>query len=349
MRKLIYLLLIFSFEVNAQVSINKEYSSTAVNFLNLITDAQSYSLGGGVSTTPSTSNVCQNISKSTFLNKTFSFSFSYHPWMRNIISDMNLTHLSSIYKIDNYSAIFLSYSHLNLGKIDKYSTSKTFIGRNIGYEALLNISYARKVAKNLSLGVSVKYISSNIDPEIKSSALASDISSFYTNSILKGKINLGFVISNIGGKMKYSNEKYFLPMTSKLALSYEYSFDSVNILGINTELSKLMISSSDRSLSNINSNRTLIGIQKDDTVLESFIKSINEKTLSSFSISSEYIYKESFFGRCGLKFYNNSDKMILLGVGIEKYGFLIDLAYSFHVDNKLQLNDNIFVTFSFNI
>lgn len=349
MRKLIYLLFFLSFQVSAQVSINKEYSSTAVNFLNIIQDAQSFSLGGGVATSPAISNICQNISKSVFLDKKIAFSFSYHPWMRNIIEDMNFTHLFSVYKIDKYSSLLLSYTHLNLGEFDKFSNSKGFVGSNIGYESFLNLSYARKIAYSTSLGISFKYISSNIDSDIKTSGLAVDLSCYNTNTIFNGKLNIGFVISNIGGKMKFSNDKYFLPMTSKIALTYEYLIGSNHKLSLNSQLSKLMVANENKYFSNSNSENLLVGIQKDETVLESFMKSINEKTLTSISVSSEYIYKSTFSGRCGLKYYNTTDKMILFGIGLEKYRLIIDLAYSFYINSEMQLNDNVFLTFSFNI
>lgn len=350
MKKILIVLFFFSYGLKAQISINKEYSSTALSFFNVIEDAQSYSLGGGVSIEPRDNNICQNISKSVFMDKKLSFSFSYRAWMRNFIKDMNFTHLSSAYLIDDYSAFVFSYTHLNLGKIDKYSNTKAYLGNIEAYESLLNISYSRKISKSSSLGLSVKYISSNIDPIIKKSALAADISFYYTSRLFNGKLSGGFLLSNIGGKVNYEGDKYFLPLTSKFAISYKYILDDNNVLNISSEVSKLMISNEDKYYSDDGvRNNMIVGIQKDETVLESFLKSMNENTLSSFSLGVEYIYASTIFGRCGIKTYNNEDKLILLGLGIEKYSVNIDLAYSFYINQRSQLNDNLFVTLSFNI
>ena len=68
--------------------------STAVSFLTIAPDTRAGGLGdAGVATTPDGNSQHWNPSKYVFIENDFGVSISYTPWLRALVSDMNLAYL----------------------------------------------------------------------------------------------------------------------------------------------------------------------------------------------------------------------------------------------------------------
>jgi hypothetical protein len=109
------------------------------------------------------------------------------------------------------------------------------------------VGYSRKLSENLSLGLSGKFINSNIINGAANTqgvafrpgrAFAVDFGIFYTKAISgnnetgeESRFNLGAVITNLGSKISYTNDRRdFIPTNLGIGAAYTYSIDEFNKL-----------------------------------------------------------------------------------------------------------------------
>lgn len=79
-------------------------------------------------------------------------------------------------------------------------------------EVAYTFSYARQISEQFGLGLSVKYIHSNLfNSDIDASSIAFDIGTLYDIEVLRTR--LGISVTNLGRDLKYLNEQYSLPTT----------------------------------------------------------------------------------------------------------------------------------------
>src|SRR3982751_2780812 len=79
---------------------------TAVPFLTISPDSRSGAMGdAGVAISPDANANFWNPAKLTFNENNDEFYVSYSPWMRNFVSDMNLSYLSFAHRVDSRNSI----------------------------------------------------------------------------------------------------------------------------------------------------------------------------------------------------------------------------------------------------
>lgn len=79
-------------------------------------------------------------------------------------------------------------------------------------EYAFSFSYARHLSEQFALGLSVRYISSNLyNGDIGASAIAFDFGTLYDITVLRTR--LGITITNLGQDVKYLYEQYSIPTT----------------------------------------------------------------------------------------------------------------------------------------
>ncbi len=235
--------------------------STAVSFLTIAPDTRAGALGdAGVATTPDGNSQHWNPSKYVFIENDFGVSMSYTPWLRALVSDMNLAYLSGYYKFNAQNAIGASLLYFDLGRMTFKDIYNTTIMDFRPREFSLDLSYARLLAKNFSGSVAMRFIYSNltggqdIGNGVSSKAgtsVAADVSFYYKNDDimtgnLKSSVMWGLNISNIGSKISYtSNEKRdFIPTNFRTGVGYMLSFDEHNDLLFTVDFNKLLVPSS---------------------------------------------------------------------------------------------------------
>lgn len=103
--------------------------------------------------------------------------------------------------------------------IDKEGTFKA-------QDTAIALSYGKAIGEKLSIGLSVKSLSSKIDTE-KASGIAVDVGSIIKTG-LQG-LNVGVAVTNIGGKYKFMDEGDPLPMTIKVGAGYKILHDALTL------------------------------------------------------------------------------------------------------------------------
>lgn len=233
--------------------------TTAVPFLMIAPDARSGAMGEvGAATDPDGASIHWNPSKMAFIDNKMGFSLSYTPWLRALVPDINLAYLSGYGKIGKKGMQTLSGSlrYFSLGNITFTDNNGNTIGNFNPNEFAIDLSYARKLSKEFSGGISLRYIYSNLTGGINvggantrpGMAGAADISFTYKTERVKiaGKktqITAGLNISNIGSKMRYTQtaQEDFLPINFRFGVGFKYWIDDRNTIGVFYDINKLMV------------------------------------------------------------------------------------------------------------
>ena len=333
--------------------------TTAVPFLNFTPDARSAGMGDvGAATKPGVNAAFHNPGKLVYNKDQFGASVSYAPWLSKIINDMGVSNLTGYYKISKEQAVGLNLQYFDLGKMTLTNDGGAGIGAvTVGEsrprELSLTGTYSRKLSKNFGVGLSLKYIYSNLADQIDDleagHSVAADIGAYYTKNLMVGSkeadIAFGLSITNIGGKMDYNlgnGQKGFLPTNLKLGTAYTHYLDPFNTLTLAVDFNKLLVPSVSDSTT---ANKSVVS-----GIFSSFGDSNDELKEIMISTGLEYSYKEIFSARAGY-FHEHKDKgnrkYITMGVGFKYQVFGADFAYLVPTEQEHPLAETLRVTLLF--
>ncbi|MCR5550674.1 MAG: type IX secretion system outer membrane channel protein PorV [Bacteroidales bacterium] len=260
---LVLIVLLVSSQIQAQSMSQlsgKELNTitTAVPFLQIAPDSRGGAMGDvGCATSADINSQAYNPAKYVFNKNTFGISVSYSPWLRKLVSDINLLYLSTYWRMTEMDAIAFSLRYFSLGDIQFTDDMGNPTMQENPNEFALDFTYSRKLIDELSIALTPRFIYSNLTAgqyvggqETRAGlAGAADLSLFYEQELKAKKLEssilrAGFCISNMGNKMSYSSgtlRRDFLPTNLKIGLGYEMGFDEYNKLAITGEVNKLLV------------------------------------------------------------------------------------------------------------
>ncbi len=244
--------------VNDQIGRDAPNSiTTTVPFLMIAPDTRAGGLGdAGVATTPDVNSMHWNPAKYSFIEDDMGVAISYTPWLREMVSDMNLAYISGYKKIDKENIISASLRYFDLGSIqfrDEYNQLLQDFSPN---EFAIDLGYSRLLGEKFSGSVAMRFIYSNLTGGQSAGTLetspgksvAADISFYYYDTELiklaglKSTFMAGVNISNIGAKISYSEEyQDFIPQNFRLGAGYKVELDSYNSLMLTVDVNKLLV------------------------------------------------------------------------------------------------------------
>lgn len=309
--------------------------TTAVPFVGITPDARHAALGdGGVATSADANSAYWNAAKLVFIDKKYGGSFSYTPWLGKIVNDMWISSLTGYYKLSQEEAVAFGFKYFDLGEINFRSINNIDEGTFNPKEAAFDATYSRMLSQNLSVGLSGRYIFSNLTGAFTGSdaqagnTVAADIGIFFTKPIQRSARNstlsLGAQISNIGAKLSYTDNanKDFLPTNIRLGSAYTTQLDAFNSLTFVLDFNKLMVPTIDEGQS------LLSGMFGSFTDAPDGGEEEIHEIMTSAGI--EYWYSETFAARLGY-FLEAKDKgnrkYMTAGLGFRRNNFGIDVAY----------------------
>ncbi|MBW4889831.1 type IX secretion system outer membrane channel protein PorV [Mucilaginibacter sp. HMF5004] len=341
--------------------------TTAVPFLNIGPDARSGGLGeAGVALSPDGNSAFWNPSKLAFVDEPTKISLSYSPWMRRVFPDVNLAYLSFLNKIDDRNTIGASLRYFNLGSVNSYDDNATSLGVLKPNEFSFDVSLARKFTDNFSLGLTARFIHSNLtqgavvngQQSQSASAVAADVSLYYSKPKNNGSIAFGANISNIGSKMSYYTDgpQYFLPTNLKIGIARTYDIDEADQITFMLDANKLLVptpplrDNSGNITSGRDDNRSVVS-----GIFGSFSDApggfTEEFQEISFSPAFEYWYKKTFAIRAGY-FYENPNKgsrqYTTLGAGVKYQSINFDFSYLVASQNVSPLSSVVRLSLGYN-
>ncbi len=367
---LILIIIISSFNLHSQ---DRRVITTAVPFLMISADARASGLGEqGVATTPDAFSQHWNPAKYVFIENKSGVGVSYTPYLSKLVSDVFLANLNYYNVINDRSSWSTSFKYFSLGDIDILQNPQDVPYLENPNEFTLDASYTLKLNDNFSMGVTGRFLMSDVklqsvDSDSSSaSSFAVDISGFFQSDErayenFNGIWRAGFNISNMGPRMKYEElgKNNFIPTNLKIGSAFDFIFDSSNKLSLNLELNKLLVPSP--SIPVYNSNDQIIGYNQEDISFlsglfksfgdapDGFSEEIKEITLA---LGLEYLYNDSFALRVGY-FGENEDKgarkYITFGTGFRLDDINIDLSYLLSTSNIISpLENTLRFSFTYN-
>ena len=336
-----------SFSQNINTLGQESAITTAVPFLVISPDARHAALGdAGVATTPDANSTYWNPGKLAFIQSKYGASASYTPWLGKIVNDMSISYLTGFYKINRESAFNVALKYFDMGEITFTNNVAAVTGQFSPRDYSFDGSYSRMLSENLGIGLTAKYIysnltgtNSNVDGQAGKS-VAVDIGLYYTKELKwnnPSTLSFGGAISNIGAKLTYtdnSNED-FLPTNLRLGSALTTALDPYNTITFVLDFNKLMVPSppirdeTGQIVAGEDPNRSLL-----NAMFTSFSDAPNgakeEFQEIMTSIGVEYWYNKSFAARVG--YFNEASnkgnrKYLTLGLGFTKNRFGIDVAY----------------------
>lgn len=312
--------------------------TTAVPFIGITPDARHAALGdAGVATSADANAAYWNAGKLAFIeNQKYGGSFSYTPWLGKIVNDMWISSLTGFYRINQEQAVAASLKYFDLGEISFRGTQNEPLGDFNPKEAAFDLTYSRKLTENFAIGLSGRYIFSNLTgaftgPDAQAgNSVAADVGVFYTKllqSTRNSTLSLGAQISNIGAKISYTdnNNKDFLPTNLRLGGAYTTELDVYNNITFILDFNKLMVPSPGSGRDTVSLLSGMFGSFSD-------APGGAKEEFQEFMISAgvEYWYRSIFAARLGY-FNENIEKgnrkYLTMGVGFRKNNFGIDVAY----------------------
>ena len=156
--------------------------NTAATFLSIAPDARGGGMGDiGAATEADIYSQYWNPAKYPFNVARAGVGVSYTPWLRKLVSDINLANVSGFYRIGNYSAVHASLNYFSLGEVFIADMNDMTIKP---YEFSFDAGYSRMLSETFSMGVNLRFILSDIkyDYTAESSAakaFAADIAMYH--------------------------------------------------------------------------------------------------------------------------------------------------------------------------
>lgn len=372
MKKIIFAaILVFTFSKSFAQDIPNPIT-TAAPFLLIAPDARAGGMGDvGVATSPDANSQHWNASKFAFMNSQFSVGIIYTPWLRELTNDVFVGGFTFANKIDDRSAWATSLKYFNLGEIDLTDEFGGDQGTENLNEFSLDGSYSLKLSESYAMGVTMRYIRSDLGIKSGNTTLrpvntfAVDISGYFQsdeanygdfNGVWRG----GFNVSNIGPKVSYSDDgqENYIPTNLKVGGGFDFILDSYNKVSLNLELNKLLVPTPSVS---VNDDGEPPYRQEDLSFIGGMFKSFGDapggfsEELKEFTwgLGAEYMYDNSFAIRAG--YFNESDikgarKYFTIGSGFKFKSSRLDISYLFNasdINNPLENTLRFSLSFDF--
>ncbi|MEG0948760.1 MAG: type IX secretion system outer membrane channel protein PorV [Bacteroidales bacterium] len=350
---------------------------TGVNSLGIAPDARGGAMGDiGAATDPDVNSQYWNPAKYAFAYSQGGVAFSYTPWLRKLVNDINLAYLAGYWKFgsNDLQAVSASLRYFTLGEIAITNSNGDNIDMINPFEMAVDLGYSRKLSESFSMGVVFRYIYSDLayskeEDYGAGNAFAADISGYLTRYPIIGRNecqwSFGFNVSNIGSKVSYDGgaTSAFLPTNLRLGTTLLFPIDDYNRMSFSLDLNKLLVPTRpllsqydgdqeayDEALEKYYSTSSISGIFKSFTDAPGGFK--EELQEINISVGTEYSYNDQFFLRAGY-FNENKNKgnrkYATVGAGFALNVFRLDAAYVISMAQSSPLDQTLRFTLSFDM
>ena len=228
--------------------------TTAVPFLMISPDSKQGAMGDvGAATDPDVNSNFWNGSKLAFAEKKFGAGFTVTPWLRQLVPDINLYYISGYARMNDKQVIGASLRYFSLGNIELTNSQGVKTSDYKPNEFSVDLSFAQKLSKHFSIGVAGRYINSGISKVFfngssgnSASTVAADLTMFYKSDRFKlgdkkAIFTSGLAITNVGAKIKYSNDENFIPTNLRLGAGLKTLIDDYNTFSVYLDFNKLLV------------------------------------------------------------------------------------------------------------
>lgn len=350
--------------------------NSAVTSQTIAPDARSAGMGDvGVATDPDAASQFWNPAKYPFCISRAGVALNYTPWLRQLVSDMDLAYLSGYYRIGDYSAVSGSLRYFSLGEVMLSSGQGEQYDMTINpYEMSLDVAYSLMLSETFSISAGVRWIYSDLtydynEDTAPGSAFAADLSCYYQNYINLGQrecqLGLGLNISNIGSKITFggSDESEFIPTNMRLGAALMIPVNEYNRFTIAADANKLLVPTYPKQNEDEPDNEYHDRLRKDYydvSSISGIFKSFSDAPRGfkeeleeiQWSIGAEYVYNDQFSLRAG--YHHESEnkgnrKYFTVGAGFKMNVFSLDAGYVIATAKSNPLDQTLRVSLTFDM
>jgi Type IX secretion system protein PorV len=331
---------------------------TAVPFLLINPDARSGAMGdAGIATSPDATALHFNASKLAFSDKKFGATVSYTPWLRNLgVNDIFLGYDAFYLQLgkERQHTLALSHRYFSLGSLEWTDANGNVLGTGTPREHEVALTYAKKIAPNFALGLTAKYIYSNlataqtvgIDPIKTGESVAVDVSMTYHKPLkisnLESDLTIGLAIKNIGNKISYLRGEDFLPTNLGIGAAWKMQPHRYHRITLALDFNKLLVPSPDPA-----------GTWRNKSVISGMFSSFGDapggfsEELQEINVSMglEYWFMQYVAARGGMFIEPDGKggrKYFTTGLGLRYKWFNFNASYLFPRSNSISPLDNTF-------
>ncbi len=350
--------------------------NTSVTSQTIAPDARAAGMGDvGVATDPDVVSQYWNPAKYPFTISRAGVALNYTPWLRQLVSDIDLAYLVGYYRIGDYSAVSGSLRYFSLGEVYTNSSMTGEDDMTINpYEMSLDVAYSLMLSEHFSISAGVRWIYSDLtydytEDTSPGSAFAADISMYYQNYINLGprecQLGLGLNVSNIGSKITFGGDdnSEFIPTNLRLGASLMIPIDEYNRFTIAADANKLLVPTYPKQNEGESTEDYTERVQKDyydvssiSGIFKSFGDAPNgfkeELQEIQWSVGAEYIYNDKFALRAG--YHHESEnkgnrKYFTVGAGFRMNVFSLDAGYVIATAKSNPLDQTLRFSLSFDM
>lgn len=352
--------------------------NTSVTSQTIAPDARAAGMGDvGVATDPDVNSQYWNPAKYPFCISRAGVSLNYTPWLRQLVSDMDLAYLSGYYRIGDYSAVSASLRYFSLGEVmtNYDSTTGESDGMTINpYEMSFDVAYSLMLSEKFSIAAAVRWIYSDLtynytDDTSPGSAFAADLACYYNNYINIGarecQLGIGLNISNIGSKITFGGDdnSEFIPTNMRLGVALMVPIDEYNRFTIAADANKLLVPTYPKQEEGESTEAYQQRVQKDYydvSSISGIFKSFGdapggfkeELQEINWSVGAEYVYNDKFTLRAG--YHHESEnkgnrKYFTVGAGFRMSAFSLDCGYVIATAKSNPLDQTLRFTLGFDM
>lgn len=346
--------------------------TTSVTSQSIAPDARSAGMGDvGAATDPDVVSQYWNPAKYPFNISRAGVAINYTPWLRQLVSDIDLAYVAGYYRIGDYSAVSASLRYFSLGEVQISNDENLTINP---YEMSFDVAYSLMLSEHFSLGAAVRWIYSDLTYDFTSdtapgSAFAADLSCYYQNYLNIGErecqLGLGLNISNIGSKISFGgvNNSEFIPTNMRLGASLMVPIDEYNRFTIAADANKLLVPTYPKQNEGESTEAYQERVQKDYydvSSISGIFKSFGdapggfkeELQEIQWSVGAEYIYHDKFALRAG--YHHESEnkgnrKYFTVGAGFKMSVFSLDAGYVIATAKSNPLDQTLRFSLSFDM
>ena len=376
----IFVLLCLSFVATAAIAQDKKDIfnpvNSAVTSQTIAPDARAAGMGDvGVATDPDVNSQYWNPAKYPFTISRAGISLNYTPWLRQLVSDMDLAYLAGYYRLGDYSAVSASLRYFSLGEVQADGSVDGSAAMTMKpYELSVDAAYSLMLSEKFSLGAAVRWIYSDLtynfnEETTPGSAFAADLSAYYQNYINLGsrecQLGIGMNISNIGSKITFGgdNRSEFIPTNLRLGASLMIPIDEFNRFTISADANKLLVPTYPKKNADESETDYQDRLQKeyyDISSISGIFKSFGDAPNGAkeelqevnWSVGAEYVYNDKFSLRAG--YHNESEnkgnrKYFTVGAGFKMIVFSLDAGYVIATAKSNPLDQTLRFSLSFDM
>ena len=355
-----------------------------VTSLAIAPDARAGAMGDiGAATDPDVNSQFWNPANYPFAISRAGVALNYTPWLRQLVSDIDLANITGYYRIGDYDAVSASLRYFSLGEVTAYGAGGA--EETIKpYEMSFDVAYSRMLSENFSAAVALRYIRSDLayksdDETTPGNAFAADIALYHQGFINLGnrecQLGWGLNASNIGSKISYDegNTSEFLPTNLRLGLSLMIPIDEYNTFSISADANKLMVptrptmsqyleehpGAEETDYSGYTSwlmDQGYYNVSPISGIFKSFHDAPNgfkeELQEINWSVGAEYSYDNKFFLRAGYHYEHpnkGNRKFYTVGAGFKMSVFSIDAGYVISAAQSNPLDQTLRFTVAFDM